>query len=76
MTLSEQAEGLELLALGQAEWLDNPEFAKKFGEHVVSRKRDLHAATVASAKTLKALAPYERELREWLKNRRFSKPMP
>ncbi len=66
-SLAQQVEGLELLALGQRDWLDRDTPAKKkLGEHFVDRKRDQHEITLSTLRTLKAMAPYETELRAWL----------
>ncbi|MEJ0096185.1 MAG: hypothetical protein WDN46_23055 [Methylocella sp.] len=66
-SLAQQVEGLDLLALGQRDWLDRDTPAKKkLGEHFVQRKREQHEITLSTLRTLKAMAPYETELRAWL----------
>ena len=70
-SLADMADSLDLLALGQKDWLsrfDRPKTNRPPEE--IERKKEINASTVAAARTLRAFAPHETELREFLRSKR------
>jgi hypothetical protein len=64
------AECLELLALGQADWLRRFSSGRDARPpEEIERKKDQHELTKAAHITLKALAPFETDLRQWLREK-------
>jgi hypothetical protein len=56
-----------MLALGQADWLERFGDGKKRPPHEIEAQRQKNELTRSGATVMRALAPYETELRAWLR---------